>query len=52
MSVPGPARNKTEQNYREDVALVVGEIEASYGSEREETAAINREPTSGLESLT
>jgi hypothetical protein len=47
MSVPGTARNKTDENYR-DVALVVGEIEASYGGEREETAAYNREPTSGL----
>jgi hypothetical protein len=28
-----------------DVALVVGEIEASYGSEHEETATNNEEPT-------
>ncbi|MDQ5827039.1 MAG: hypothetical protein M3441_22960 [Chloroflexota bacterium] len=42
MSVPRSARNKTvEDNYR-GVALVVGEIEASYGSEREETATITR----------
>ena len=47
MSVPGSARNKTAENYR-DVVFAAGEIEASYGSEREGIATNKREPTSGL----
>ena len=39
MSVPGSARNKTAENYR-DFVFAAREIEASYGSEREGIATI------------
>jgi hypothetical protein len=51
MSVPRWVSNKTAENYR-DVVLAAGEIEVSYGSEREGIATNNSEPTSGLEPLT
>jgi hypothetical protein len=41
MSLPRQASNKTAENHR-GVALIVGEIEAFYGSKREETATKRR----------